>query len=292
MEPAQPEDRRAILAVTRRHDGRAGAELMDAWLEAAPHAFFVARSPGGGVEGFYTLIDAADTAVARLRIDTAVARFMRDIAECPLAAGQSALLLRRWLSLGEGEGPSAVQAACWLDIKRHYMERRPELRRVYMALAEFGPYAAAANTLGIAALPDRVPIGNRSMQTAMLDMGPGSVDGWLSRLAATELGVALQDCLLDKVSRALRVNGQLVALTRREFDVMAYLAARRDEAVPRDALIHDVWGLRFDAGSNVVDVVVASLRRKLGCYSGVIETMRGYGYVYRGTSMDKASARV
>jgi len=74
----------------------------------------------------------------------------------------------------------------------------------------------------------------------MLDMGPGSVDGWLSRLAATELGVALQDCLLDKASRALRVNGELVALTRREFDVMAYLAARRDEAVPRDDLIHDV----------------------------------------------------
>ena len=48
--------------------------------------------------------------------------------------------------------------------------------------------------------------------------------------------------------------------------------------VARDSLIQDVWGLRFDPGSNVVDAVVASLRRKLGGLSGAIETVRGFGY--------------
>jgi hypothetical protein len=206
---------------------------------------------------------------------------MRDIAERPLTGGQTALLLRRWLGRAEGERPSAVQAAFWLDIKRHYMERRPQLRRVYMALADLGPYAAAASTLGFTLLPGQVPIGNCPMQAAVLDMGPGSVDGWLFRMAAAELGVAMQDELLDRAKRALRVDGQLVPLTRREFDLMAYLVARRGEAVPRDGLIHDVWGLRFDAGSNVVDAVVASLRRKLGGHAGAIETVRGFGYVYR-----------
>ena len=62
---------------------------------------------------------------------------------------------------------------------------------------------------------------------------------------------------------------------------MAYLVAREGDPVPRDSLVQDVWGLRIDPGSNVVDVVVASLRRKLGGRSGAIETVRGFGYAYQ-----------
>ena len=119
------------------------------------------------------------------------------------------------------------------------------------------------------------------MHTAVLDMGPGSVDGWLLQLAEDELGIEPATELLDRTKRALHVDGVLVPLTRREFDVMAYLAAREGDPVARDSLIKDVWGLRFDPGSNVVDAVVASLRRKLGGLSGVIETVRGHGYLYR-----------
>src|SRR6202000_3416156 len=97
--------------------------------------------------------------------------FLGDIARRPLDGGQTALLLRRWLGRAEGEVPSAIQAASWLDIKRHYMERRPQLRRVYMAVADFEPYAVAAGSLGIAPLPDQVRIGDRFMRTALLDMG-------------------------------------------------------------------------------------------------------------------------
>jgi DNA-binding response OmpR family regulator len=183
-----------------------------------------------------------------------------------------------------------VQAACWLDIKRHYMERRPHLRRVYMALRDLVPYAAVARTLGIAPLPDPVPVGNHPMQPALLDMGPGSVDGWLSHLAAAELGLQTEPDLLDESQRALRVDGRLVPLTRREFDVVAYLVARPGEAVSRDRLIHDVWGLRFDAGSNVVDAIMASLRRKLGSRAGTIETVRGFGYLYRPGADERRSA--
>jgi DNA-binding response OmpR family regulator len=125
-----------------------------------------------------------------------------------------------------------------------------------------------------------VRIGDRFMRPALLDMGPGSVDGWLSRLAAEELGLAAQDGPLDTARRALRVNGRLVRLTPREFEVMAYLVARQGEVVPRDGLIQDIWNLRFDPGSNVVDAVVASLRRKLGDQAGAIETVRGFGYTY------------
>jgi DNA-binding response OmpR family regulator len=122
------------------------------------------------------------------------------------------------------------------------------------------------------------------MQAAVLDMGPGSVDGWLLRLAAEELGIWTATGLLDQAKRALHVDCTLVSLTRREFDVTAYLVAREGDAVARDSLIQDVWGLRFDPGSNVVDAVVASLRRKLGGRSDAIETVRGFGYVYRVTA--------
>jgi DNA-binding response OmpR family regulator len=103
----------------------------------------------------------------------------------------------------------------------------------------------------------------------------------LLRLAADELGIPTATGVLDHVKRALHVDGALVPLTRREFDVMAYLVAREGDAVPRDGLIQDVWGLRIDPGSNVVDAVIASLRRKLSGRSGAIETVRGFGYVYR-----------
>jgi hypothetical protein len=280
VEPARPADRAAIVAIAAQHDGPAGAAITDTWLDAAPHAFSAVRAPDCPVEGFYCLLDAADPAINRLGADPMTARFLHDIARRPLDGEQTALLLRRWLSRAEGEAPSAVQAACWLDVKRHYMERRPQLARVYMTAADFEPYAVAAGSLGIVPLPGQVPIGDRLMQPARLDMGPGSVDGWLSRLAAEELGLAAQNGPLDAARRALRVNGQLVRLTRREFDVMAYMVARQGEVVPRDGLIHDIWNLRFDPGSNVVDAVVASLRRKLGAQAGAIETVRGFGYTY------------
>ena len=123
------------------------------------------------------------------------------------------------------------------------------------------------------------------MTAAVLDMGPGSVDGWLLQLAAEELGMETATGLLDRTKRALHVNGALVPLTPREFDVMAYLVAREGDPVPRDRLIQDLWGRRVDPGSNVVDTVVASLRRKLADRSEAIETVRGFGYTYRGSEM-------
>ncbi len=283
VEPARPEDCRAILDITQAHDGHAAASSMELWWQAVPQAFFVARTSDQPVEGFYCLLDAAAaiSAEAVLRHDPVATRFAHDLREHPMPKRQTALFVRRWLSRQHGEKPSPVQAAFWLDIKRQYLERRPWLRLVYTVAEDFGPYAAVAGALGFTPLPGSVAMGNRVMQTVVLDMGPGSVDGWLLGLAAEELGISTATGLLDQAKRALHVDGALVSLTRREFDVMAYLVAREGDAVARDSLIQDVWGLRFDPGSNVVDAVVASLRRKLGGQSGAIETVRGFGYLYR-----------
>ena len=200
--------------------------------------------------------------------------------------GKTALFLRRWLSREHGESPSPVQAAAWLDIKRHYLQRRPRIQRVYLALNNVTPYAEVASSLDIQTMDEpKVRIGDTSYQSLSLDMGERSVDGWLMRLAAAELG-GEQDGLLDERRRALVVDGRATVLTRKEFEVMRYLGGRQGEAVTRIELLNDVWGLKYDVGGNVVDAVVAGLRKKLGDLAWVIETVHGHGYLYRSPAPD------
>ena len=62
---------------------------------------------------------------------------------------------------------------------------------------------------------------------------------------------------------------------------MRYLTLREGEAVTRIELLNDVWGLKYNSGGNVVDAIVASLRKKLGAFAEVIETVHGHGYLYK-----------
>jgi DNA-binding response OmpR family regulator len=65
------------------------------------------------------------------------------------------------------------------------------------------------------------------------------------------------------------------------FGVLLTLAARRAAPVSRADLLREVWGTSYDGGSNTVDVVIRSLRRKLGGVADRIETVRGVGYRLR-----------
>ncbi len=72
-----------------------------------------------------------------------------------------------------------------------------------------------------------------------------------------------------------------VRLTKLEFSVLHYLREREGKAVARETLIRDVWGHKYDVGSNVVDAVIKTLRKKLGKQSDMIETVAGHGYKFR-----------
>jgi DNA-binding response OmpR family regulator len=74
------------------------------------------------------------------------------------------------------------------------------------------------------------------------------------------------------------LDGHDVDLTRLEFDVLRCLQEREGRVVEREALLRDVWGYDWTGGSNVVEVVISSLRRKLGDRAGAIKTVRGVGY--------------
>ena len=111
------------------------------------------------------------------------------------------------------------------------------------------------------------------------DLGPGSIDGWLADLGAREL--LEEDEALDVGDRRVVLDGVPVELTRLEAEVLAHLKARAGRAVPHDELLRDVWGHAWTGGSNVVQVVVSGLRRKLGDRAASIETVRGVGYRLR-----------
>ena len=73
-----------------------------------------------------------------------------------------------------------------------------------------------------------------------------------------------------------------VPLTKLELAVFDYLQSHANKAVSRASLLEDVWGYSYTGGSNVVDVVIRSLRKKLGDRAAVIETVSGVGYRVRG----------
>lgn len=83
---------------------------------------------------------------------------------------------------------------------------------------------------------------------------------------------------LDLDRRRARLDGHDVVLSPREFSLLAHLMRRRGEVCGREELLHDVWGLDFDPGSNVVEVCMRRIRHKLA--DPPIETVRGVGYCF------------
>lgn len=81
---------------------------------------------------------------------------------------------------------------------------------------------------------------------------------------------------LDLRRRRVFVNDREIELSAREFAMAETFLRHPDQVLSREQLLSNVWGYDFDPGSNVVDVYVGYLRKKLG--SGVISTVRGMGY--------------
>ncbi len=82
--------------------------------------------------------------------------------------------------------------------------------------------------------------------------------------------------VLDLRTRRAATDGRTVELTAREFTMLEVLIRHAGQVLSREQLLSHVWGYDHDPGSNVVDVYIGYLRRKLG--SNSIETVRGMGY--------------
>ncbi|MEM1310214.1 MAG: winged helix-turn-helix domain-containing protein, partial [Cyanobacteria bacterium P01_H01_bin.153] len=80
-------------------------------------------------------------------------------------------------------------------------------------------------------------------------------------------------------TRCLKVDGQNIDLSAREFTLAETVFRHPNQVMSREQLLDRVWGYDYAPGSNVVDVYVGYLRKKLG--DGAIETVRGMGYRLR-----------
>jgi DNA-binding response OmpR family regulator len=89
------------------------------------------------------------------------------------------------------------------------------------------------------------------------------------------------DIRLDLMTRRATVCDRTVDLTAREFSLLETLLRHADQVLSREQLLSQVWGYFFDPGTNLVNVYVNALRKKLGPDS--IETVRGVGYRLRGS---------
>lgn len=92
------------------------------------------------------------------------------------------------------------------------------------------------------------------------------------------------DLTIDTGAREVRRAGKLIELTPKEYAVLEYLARNRDRVLSRTLITEYAWGYHFDPGTNVVDVVITRLRKKIDHGQGkkLIHTVRGVGYVLKG----------
>ena len=278
VEPALPGDFDGISSIAAKHESGAAANALELWWKHLPGAFSVVKDGSGEIVAFYCMARPDELENDWMAFDPVARNWQQHLFRRGRRAAPPSLFLRRWLSRDHGESPCAEQGSAWVDIKRTYLELRPQLRRVYLTLHDLAPYGPVATQLGFRVLDDlAADLGDDRFHSAMLDFGPGSVDGWIFDLVAAELGIA-DESLLDPGTRELILDGRRIPLTPLEYGVVSMLESRSGDAVSRAELLREVWGHAHEGGSNVVDAVVRGLRRKCGDDAGLLETVRGVGY--------------
>jgi two-component system response regulator MprA len=113
----------------------------------------------------------------------------------------------------------------------------------------------------------------------------------LRRAPAQREILAYADLTLDPASRSARRQGVAITLSTTEYTLLEYFLRHPGQVLLRDQLMQHVWGYDFDGESNVLEVYVGDLRRKLeaGGAPRLIQTVRGAGYMLRVGEADAAA---
>lgn len=96
-----------------------------------------------------------------------------------------------------------------------------------------------------------------------------------------QMPIEASGVILDPNSRRATMNGEVLDLTAKEYDLLSYLAANAGRVISRDEIISEVWAGQQAADSNVIEVFVCHLRNKIGDRDNtIIQTIRGVGYFF------------
>jgi DNA-binding CsgD family transcriptional regulator len=249
VEPAVAVDLPEIERILAAQETAGQRSLLGRWLERHPESFAVARGPDG-VDAFVQMIELGHADPSLLRDDPIAAAWSGHLRRHPVDRGQSVLLMRRWLGAATGEHLSPEVGACWLDVKRVYMELRPRLSRLYTMMVDLEGLTPIFGPLGFAPIGEPVLLEAVPHHPMWLDFGPGSVDGWLSRLVDAEIGA-------DEAASA-PAPVELDGLTAREGEILVLIA---------QGLSNRAIGERLVISEKTVGRHVANIFGKLGIHS-------------------------
>ena len=95
--------------------------------------------------------------------------------------------------------------------------------------------------------------------------------------------ITVGNLVIDQATREVRRAGELIELTPKEYTVIEYLARHEGRVMSRTLITEYAWGYHFDPGTNIVDVVINHLRKKIDArhQRKLITTVRGVGYVLK-----------
>jgi DNA-binding CsgD family transcriptional regulator len=208
VETATADDLPNVLAITERYVGSDERAWLERWWRHHPAGLSVARARDGGVEAFNMVVEAAAIAPELRRDDPAASAMLADMHERPLRRGGRALLVRRMLTSERGGQPCPELALMIVDLKRTYLEMRPDLMRVYDTAAAAGPLAPMLRALGFTLVTR-----GQAVDLWALEMPRGSVDAWIAGHIEIETASTVDP------------SGQaLASLSAREREVLAALA--------------------------------------------------------------------
>ena len=249
VEPAVAADGPAVREILALQEAPGAANLLGCWWERQPVSFSVARGPDGSVAAILHLAEMGSIDPELAHSDPVARAWRHHLAAVPPRPGDRVLTMRRWLGRDTGEMLSPAVGACWLDVKRVYMELRPRLSRLYSVMADPESLAPIFTPLGFAPVGQPVEVGGSLQQPVWLDFGEGSVDGWLRRLVGAEI---------DAEEAALASRSDAAGLTAREFQVLALLA---------DGLSNRGIGERLVISEKTAGRHVSNIFCKLGVHS-------------------------
>ncbi len=98
-----------------------------------------------------------------------------------------------------------------------------------------------------------------------------------------ETVLSIRDLKVNKETREVTRANNNITLTPKEFDLLVYLISHKNKIVTRENIIKDVWDYDYEGDTNVIDVYIWHLRKKIddGCDTAIIQTVRGVGYIVK-----------